>query len=504
MTRSFEMVPEYLKGYRDDGTLFFSSNAFPVSYAPEAEVIYLAAQVITFPNFNLGWAYCWQQWDGSSGSVNESAISLVTMKRQNWGPATVTPAPDNNIDEVVVGTIPDDADHIRVRVKLTRTTTPDQVNGNTVPVAFKEGEWVDCPGGSLLVEELAPYNRLITFYRKATDNGDGTRDVIMRLQQTTNSQTQSFYRPGNNPAQTGWIYGGTYGGNTGTPVAQIEAKGPRNDPSGVGGLYKQTGGSPASTTITSSYSSVYTGDIEITAGYAGINPTNAGADPNGAYVLYLGAMRSTVQDQTTWNSWTPTDISTSDEDAEREIVVGIVWNHNDTTARSVSSVTIGGVTASPIIQNQGTAFSERIGTEFWHAPVPTGSTATLEVVMSGSVKALEVEAWAAYNVASWTPFDSISSYTVNSAIALDTPTGQGFALALARTRAQLANIVDGNLDRTLYELQGIDNVYLLSDGWDATMSRAFQSTEGVAMSIASNSSGFTTSNVSPWIAVSLQ
>lgn len=512
MTRRFDWQPSSLKGYRSDDTLFFDSDAFPVAYVPEANVISLSSQVISFPNFNLGVAYCWNIWDGGGGSTNESCISLTTIPRQNWGPLTMTPTPDNDLPETVVGVVPASCDHIRVQVRLTRTNAPDQINGNTIPVSFKEGEWVDCVGGSILVEALTPIVRLLTFYLAANDNGDGTRNVIMRRQQTANYKVHGFYSTSDytNP---GWI--ATSGGNTGTPVAQIQTRGPTNDPTGLLLRYRSDKATGCSKTPTQDYASDYTGDIKIIAGAANIDLTFEGADPNGAYAIYLGTIATdSYTARTTFNTWKTSDWSLADEHPTRHIVFGIAWLASVTTACSIVSVTFNGVVCNPIVATQsaggGGGGARREGAEFWECTLPAGTVGTsLEIVFSSNVRTVSVDFWATYNVSSYVPYDYVATSDFNVDHNLTTPGNQGFVLGIGMNPKDYTTISAGALDPTLWMIYGIDNPQYRGGGYtvEYTVSRAFQSSAGETLVVRNNYNyGAVTGGAAPifdWIALSM-
>lgn len=495
------MLPERATGYRADNTLFFDTDAFPISYAPEAELLSVTGQTITFPDFRKGWAYCWQQWDGSGGNPRESAISVVTIGAQEWGPASMVPPATVNLDETVVGVVPSAADHIRVRTKLSRTTSPSQINGNTIPVAFKEGEWVEVADGALLVEYLYPIARMLTFYLSSADNGDGTRNVIMRRTMSTVNQFQSFYQSANNPNQEGWIYGGTYGSRSGIPVSQIAVRPANTDVTGLGGRYRQNGSSPASTTDTTNYQSVYTGDIEILAGYAGIDPTYGGSDPNGPYVQYLGQLRTTTPDLTTFSSWSSTP-QLGVANATRKIILLVMAENDSTADRSIATVKVGSTLATQIFQRQGDNGSLTTAAGMFIVEYPTGTTDTVEVVMNATSKACSVLMFAGYNMASSTPDATISSATLNSSASLTTYAGQGFAIAAEVLPYSYGNIISFNADRAANSLAGIENVFMDSVGYNCLFSRGFQSTGGETLSMQAKSNVVSASGATNWIAAS--
>lgn len=92
----------------------------------------------------------------------------------------------------------------------------------------------------------------------------------------------------------------------------------------------------------------------------------------------------------------------------RAIVVGVAGA--GTTSRTVSSVTIGGVTATQIV------FAEDLGNSLYApaglfiARVPTGTTANVVVTWSGGQSRCGVGVWAVYNL------DSVAATATNSSL----------------------------------------------------------------------------------------
>jgi hypothetical protein len=75
--------------------------------------------------------------------------------------------------------------------------------------------------------------------------------------------------------------------------------------------------------------------------------------------------------------------------------------------RTVSSVTIGGVTATVVPNGQTETLSFRYHIAFYIAAVPTGTTASVVVTASGACDAAALSGvWALYDLSSATPVDS--------------------------------------------------------------------------------------------------
>jgi hypothetical protein len=83
--------------------------------------------------------------------------------------------------------------------------------------------------------------------------------------------------------------------------------------------------------------------------------------------------------------------------ADRRIVVGV--GHRGTLARTIVSVTIGGIAADAIVQVVSGASDLNRVALFW-AAVPTGTTGDVVVTLSGSAVRLGICAWALMGAAS--------------------------------------------------------------------------------------------------------
>jgi hypothetical protein len=489
MVRDFEMKPGRTRGWTSTGRLFFDTQAFPVSYVPEAQVVNLTGQVITFPDYRKGDAYGYQIWDSGNadGDPRESGVGVITIGPQEWGPNGLTPPMTVELPDIVIGTVPTLCDHIWVEVNLTRTTAPSQINGLDIPVAFKEGTWVNADSGSLLVEYMYPTARMLQFFKSPTPNGDGTSNLIMRRRMSTVNSNQPFYSGSNVSNASGWTYGGPYGSRKGVPVFPKGTIGPQTDTTGIGyRLARGTSGATALLVDTSNYTSVYTGSIRITAGRASASIQYGGADPNGAYVQYLGFVRATGTLLTTWSTWSIpgvgiADVPIGEPHATRRVILGIAWENDSNAARDVSSVVINGITASLIIARQGTVASRRTYVGFYQALVPTGTDVPMTITTTGGVRPLQVECWAAYNLASVTPDATVSTSTTNTDFPMATASQQGFVLAISAFDVQYSFLVDGDtgtIEPDQLAIDGIDNYAWDSMGFGRTRGRAFQGTEG--------------------------
>lgn len=482
--REWDWSPGRIFGKRS-GVTFFDTDAFPLQYANENQDLLLTSQVITFPDYHKGWGYCWQQWDGPGGNPTESAVSVVTIPNQEWGPSAslsyITSGCD--IPDVVVGTIPALADNsTKFFVRLTRTNAPSNINGNAIPTLFNEGEWVECPGGSLPLEWLFPVERMIQFYLAATDNGDGTRNVMMRKLQSTVKQRQSFYRSGNNPNKTGWIYGGTYGSTYGIPVNLIGTAGPSTDLTGIGGRLKQTTGALGVADNTD-YISAFTGDILIVPGRAQITPESGGGDPNGPYFIFTD---EEGQGPGTTKTFVGKDFS--DPTSDRVVFANIIA-FGSSSGATISSVTIGGIAATLIARQSATyAGPSNYIAGIYAAVVPTGNSGNIVVTFSAAVSGVNLTVYAGYNLGSMTPDAVIQSSTLHSPVDLPNVAG-GFAFACGTTNGTgWGNYLFYNMQNEDLDMDGIKNAMIVQVG-DQTGDggsigcRGHQNTDGTTLAI---------------------
>lgn len=505
MAKQFKMAPGEVWGKDSSGKYFFNADHYPLSYANEADVTLLTGVSIVFPDFHKGNAYQWQQWDSGDANHNprESAISLITMPGQEWGPTTMLRPPTSGceIADTVIATVPENADHCIYEVNLTRTVTPSQVNGNTVPVIFQEGQWVQAYGGSLPVEWSNPYTRMLQFYLAPIANGDGTRNVLMRMLQSVVNQRQYNYRSDNDYNKTGWSWGGPYGSAFGIPVSQRATGGPATDVAGVGGRYKRTGANAIATSDNTNYSSTFTGQIRIRPGRSGVTPTAGGADPTQPFYFVTDIDQQTaVASSYTFTGKqfgpAPTVVQT------RRIIVAITGKVSASGANNITGVTIGGVTATRVaFANQSAIHTSAI----YIATVPTGDTGNVVVTYNGNQTCCNIMVSAGYNMVSSTADGTIQSTTSGQNVSLATA-ANGWTIATGVHQFIWDNILYANVDPQLYGISGIGNMstFPVSTLTAPTLATdAYQATTGSTLTVQllNNGTGVTV-NSCAWVAAS--
>lgn len=108
--------------------------------------------------------------------------------------------------------------------------------------------------------------------------------------------------------------------------------------------------------------------------------------------------------------------------ADRYVIVGIGGNNGTAT---ISSVTVGGISATQVVTRQVSNST----TGIYIANVPTGTTANIVINWSASQANTEIGIWSATGLSSGTANSSGGSSANNGTITLNTTT-QGFALAV--------------------------------------------------------------------------
>jgi hypothetical protein len=233
--------------------------------------------VIEFPNFLTGYAYyrssvsgettcqvwstiLWQEWGPDEGFNNEF---YTPIGQSNPGPST------RNLPRDLLGSVPAGTTYLDVRVRLTRTHNPDPWYAGNAPVitTFKQGDWINLPGGSCPCELIGSVARQFDITRI------GNNVYLERRQSGNNANTENS--PGGPQAavsvnQSGWnsqIWGPIYEPPLSPYSSYHIAHLIDNKPPDQNGNKRPNGTNPCGgrTTIPNTRS-VYTGDILITPG----------------------------------------------------------------------------------------------------------------------------------------------------------------------------------------------------------------------------------------------
>jgi hypothetical protein len=443
MVREAKLTPGRTFG-KKDGATFFDTDAWPVQFVPASAEINLTDRTITWPDLAKTNAYAFAR--GLIGSsLYSGCTSYVCVPFQEWGPAAMLPPPTNVLADEVIGTVPAGTDHLFVLVKLTRTTSPSQMAGKTLPVLFAEGLWVNCPGGGLPIEKYGPFARHLSIVLAPEPNVDGTINVILRRKQSISKRRYSFWRSDNSPEQSGWTWGGT-NGIYGHIVAQIQSLGPTFDPSTS--IRKRNGSGPCSLTDPTNYTSVYTGDIRIIAGRDDIEPAN---ERTGPLLAFCGTEATDSANAT----HTFSGVSLGAPAAGRRIFVAVSAMKRLATGTGyfLTGVKVAGVPAAIVVERRTT--EDATGNNdsvyiasIWAINVPAGASADVEVTYSASFNKTRVAIFAAYDLVSGTPDGTISSGAANTTVNLTTA-DDGIAIACSTftdVSPEFSGIANGFLD----------------------------------------------------------
>jgi len=444
MTVKFETLPDRMR-FLEDSVVVFDSDLAPLQLAPSGEEI-IVSTTVTFPDLMKGDSYAYAR--GTIGAdLYRSCMSFLTLGPQEWGPSVSNPDSGRTLAESVLGTVPSGVDSLYVLAKVTRTTNPSQINGNTIPVLPSSGDWTVCAGGSLPLEFLWPLSRQIDV-RLRTDasgdpvyNGDGSRDIVLERRQSVITTLYTYWRGGNDPTNSGWTYGGTAGAY-GHIVAQLDTKGPSFTP-GTGADMQRGQSNACSLTDTTDYSSVYSLDLRIIPVATLNTPVNSVTDNK--VILYLG--------MDTDGATTSRVFDVLLEHPTRYIYAAVgATNNLGSGSTTITGVTIGGVTATPLVTANRSA--PEVDGGIWVAAVPTGTSVTVVVSTSNSgYSSIAIALWAGYNlVAPTVPDATISSQTVYGTTVgsslVTVADGWAIGFAMDRDFSGLTNIVQGfqNMD----------------------------------------------------------
>lgn len=435
MTLTYEHAPGRIQ-MKEDGTAFFDTDYYPVMLGPST--VEITGQTVTFPDLLKGIGYGFAR--GLIGStMNRSCHSLITLGAQEWGPENMRPEADDPsrvLSETVLTTVPAACDGLIVQVNLARTSAPSQVNGITIPVLPKEGEWVTAPGGSLPLEYLFPVSRQMDIVLQTDADGDpvfnvdGTRNVVLQRRQSVNRKFYTFYR--SDTLNSGWTAHGTGVGQYGHLVHSIEAKGPSGTP-GDGTDYAYGGSNQCSLTDPTDYSSEYSADIRITPMFMNEAPENSGSNSKSAF--FVG--HQTIQNPSGQTVWDFDPIYAGAEHPTRYAYVLISTSVSTVMTTSIGGVTINGVPATALVPSFDN--DDVIDWALFYANVPTGEELNIQATMAGSgPQGIYCSAHIAYNLSSPTvPFNLVNSNLASTPSSPDisiTTTPGAFCLFMAANR----------------------------------------------------------------------
>lgn len=125
--------------------------------------------------------------------------------------------------------------------------------------------------------------------------------------------------------------------------------------------------------------------------------------PSSAVIPTL-SYRTNAVDATNLTTYSFASVDIGTAAANRHVIVGVV-SRNASAARSVSSATIAGISAS--IVADGVVSNSQAAILI--AAVPTGTTGTIDITLSGASERCGIAVWAAYGLLSATPVASLNT-----------------------------------------------------------------------------------------------
>jgi len=258
----------------------------------------------------------------------------------------------------------------------------------------------------------------------------------------------------NSPVDIFQHYDGASQTTTGDPTAQVVSSGSSTGTATlvVGAVFEAGTTNPAFSTFSPAADETITEGIDCSIAYKiyneGDTPVDHTVDMNDlgnemslCSVYFEIGVRVPITEfdfitstfsSTNASSYTFTDTNIGDADDNRNVVLALA-SRGDPSNKQINSISIGGITATKIIRS----FTDNTFVEYWYAKVPTGTTATISVTMSGNVYRLGV---AVYRVIapSLTLYDSAQDSTGPFNLSVDTPDLSAAVIAIAT----------GNVDAT--------------------------------------------------------
>lgn len=411
-----------------DGVKHFDTDAHPVQFFPIADAI-IKSISIDFPDLTKENAYAFARGSDGANFLN-SCASFITMPYQEWGPAGMLPAPDFDLPDVVVGTVPGATDLLNIRVKLSRTNTPSQINGNAITPQLAPNEWVDVPGGAFLVEMLPPLMRMARFMLSPTLNPDGTKNVILRRTQSVSRKRYTYWRSDGNPGISGWTHNGAARGAFGHIVSQRDVRGPVFLSEGSTALAR---GQPAGCLLgdNTNYQSLYSGQVSIIPGVSLITPETAGGGTAGKAFMLVDERQQGSGPASTFNF---SNLDLGYDAAHRQIFVMVIgYSSGNTGNNDISGVNVAGGAATQVQRARNYtdvagANDTTLVSAIYRRAVPTGGTGTVSVSFTGTYQFCRVYVFAAYGlVDSGAPFWTAQGTQNKTNFTLNTP-AEGYVI----------------------------------------------------------------------------
>lgn len=185
-----------------------------------------------------------------------------------------------------------------------------------------------------------------------------------------------------------------------------------------------------------------------------------------------------------------TGFAIGDAASSRRILMLVHWRE-DEDHESLSSATIGGVSATIHMQGGHSGGSTGFGVAFISAVVPTGTTATIVLNFSGTVSVESISGWRLVNASNSSPSDTASDSTAVEASTvsgnLDIPEGGAVFAGYSSSTGAMSNAVSWTGATEEYDTGTGGGGIRVSAAWSSGMSaesnrlvRAAISSEGDA------------------------
>jgi hypothetical protein len=412
------------------------------------DAVTVSSQSIDFGDISKGNALFWERIPSGTSGAQELSCGYITA----------VPG-DTSYADITLGSIPADADFLRIKVSsLTRTTSPTAPTpGNMMTGAIDPippmGKAFVAHDAFIPLEQANPIARAIEFIN------DGGTLKLRRIQSIGKDNLIDDcvlnWAPGNSTAIFDWVNGGialnpgafTYGAAKGQPIYYV---GDKNSGSETGSTmtrtYDRGGANQMSLTDPTDFQSVYSLSAVIEPGYFKTDPV-LGA-PTSKSVLRAGYQyrAQPVSGGYSTLSYTGTAIGTPA--ASRHVLVMVFSGNAGTnsasfpaslanltmTAKDASGTTVGTITASKLAGADALAWPS---VSIWIAAVPDGVTVDLSgtYTESNATVADAVLIYSLYNFSSYSAVATCSGHQngtegSNLTASLSTASG-GFAFVAA-------------------------------------------------------------------------
>lgn len=454
MTHNITLQPGSIS-LTDSGRKVWDSGLLTCALATPAQ--FTVTPTFSYDDIIKDNAYYWSFAAATPPAIStEYGIGYITAVPQEWGPGG-----PNVLSDTLLGTVPSGTDYLDVAAVISRTVNPSQLLGDALSPMFPQGKQMRLLGGGLVIEQAADFVRSMEVVLS------GTNVYLRRRQSYANDSTlESRWSLTNNAGDNGAL---TWGSQKGYPVSVISGSGNHNhlgaSPLWQRGSANQLASIPLADTT--NFLSTYAATLVITPGYfiTAAQPVTAPASKSLIRTYASVAQISGVSAQTF------SSVPFGAADSTRNVLVLVSWVRASGTAAAVSSVTIGGVTATAIVAPAPTTV---LGFGIYMAAVPSGTSGNVVVnFASTNVAEVSVVSFSLYHLSSTSP-SSTNSAAGAASMSLTTPSG-GFAFVVGVFAGQVSLL--GILFRGTYKSVPLGSGAHLA---------GFQPTTGATLSVSAS------------------